>query len=369
MGTRGRLCIKANKRHGEDLRQFTLHHALYDPSRKPKTSKSHILIPIRRPPTEEEETAARMIAEYEIKGCVLPRARPTQKGLGDLLVDTVPLSLLSDLPKSYDIIGDIIVIENLSEGLMVYKKAIGAALLGIHKSTRSCLLKVGKVEGERRIPTYDVVAGLRKFDTIYHEYGVLLKIDLSKVYFSPRLGNERQRVAATVSEGETVVDMFAGVGPFSLAIAKKVNAAVYSIDINPDAIELLKANVSLNHLRGKIFPICGDASTAARAIKGVADHVIMNLPGSSLKFMDAAVSLLKPSGGLLHIYTFSSDPDVSHTGELVLKALKAHCSLTEIISLRRVKEVAPRKWQIAVDVACKGSVKTGESKAPRRQQS
>jgi tRNA (guanine37-N1)-methyltransferase len=153
--------------------------------------------------------------------------------------------------------------------------------------------------------------------------------------------------------------MFAGVGPFSLAIAKKVNATVYSIDINPDAIELLRSNISLNRLKGKILPICGDALTASREIVGIADHVIMNLPGSSLRFMDAAVSLLKPSGGLLHIYMFSSDPEFSHAEKLVKEALKARCGQVDIKELRVVKEVAPRKWQIAVDAACKEPAKSG----------
>jgi tRNA (guanine37-N1)-methyltransferase len=368
MGTRSRLCIKANKRHGEDFRRLALHQNLLDLSRKLKTSKSNILIPIHRLPVTNESAALRAIAEFEIKRCILPSARPPPKTLEDLLAGAVPLDRLVDLPKSYDIVGDIIVIEDLSEGLIDYKETIGGALLEINPNSRTCLLKTGKVKGERRVPTYQIVAGTQKSDTIFTEYGIRLKIDLAKVYFSPRLAYERQRVAAAVSDGETVVDMFAGVGPFSLAIAKKANATVYSIDINPDAIELLRTNISSNRLKGTILPICGDASSVSMEMVGIADHVVMNLPGNSLKFLEAAVSMLKPSGGLLHIYIFSNDPNVTHAGEIVKEALKAHCSQTEIRGMRVVKEVAPRKWQIAVDAACKWPVKLGAAKPPRRQQ-
>jgi tRNA (guanine37-N1)-methyltransferase len=342
--------------HGEALRMKAMYYGLLDLTRKPKASRSNILLPINRFPLEEESATLGKIAEFEIVSCVLPKARPTPKSLAELVTPAVPTELAIGLPKSFDIIGDIVVIEELSKTLMDYKEAIGEALLKLNPNAKTCLLKIGKVEGERRVPVYQVIAGLKKTTTVFVEYGVKLKIDLAKVYFSPRLGFERQRVAAMVSEGETVVDMFAGVGPFSIAIAKKASATVYAIDINPDAIELLKTNISLNRLKGTVLPICGDAALVSREIKGVADHVVMNLPGSSLSFVKAALLLLKPTGGILHIYVFSPDPVVAHTTERVKEALKEGCRLTEIKGMRVVKEVAPRKWQIAVDVACLGRV-------------
>jgi tRNA (guanine37-N1)-methyltransferase len=367
MSSPSSLCIKARKRHGEDFRRLALRHNFLDTSRKPRATSSYILIPICRVPSEEESAALRRIAAFEIKVCSLPSARPPPKSLGGLLAGVIPPELLADLPKSYDIIGDIIVIEDISESLKLYRETIGAALLKLYTNARTCLLKSGKVEGERRVPTYQLLAGLNKTDTVYTEHGVKLKIDLAKAYFSPRLAYERQRIAAMVREGETVVDMFAGVGPFSLTIAKGVSATIHSIDINPDAIELLAENISSNRLRSNVYPVCGDAAIVSKDLAGIADHVIMNLPGSSLNFLSAAVALLKPSGGLIHIYFFLADPEADHAALLVETNLKKYCKQMDLKGVRVVKEVAPNKWQYVVDVACKASGHSENAISPRRR--
>jgi tRNA (guanine37-N1)-methyltransferase len=78
---------------------------------------------------------------------------------------------------------------------------------------------------------------------------------VTKVYFSPRLSQERLRIAQKVRGGEVVIDMFAGVGPFSIQIAKKFNnVKVYAIDTNPVAIQFLKQNIALNKIEN-IFPL------------------------------------------------------------------------------------------------------------------
>lgn len=346
------LCIRCYRNYGEPLRQKALRLKLYDPSRRPKATRCHILIPIARRPTEEEAEILRRVAEFKVTNCLLPGARPSPKGLRDFLEGQMPPDLLGSLPRSYDIVGDIIVIEALSPAILDYRKKIGEALLKIYPSAKTCLLKVGKVRGEWRIPALEAVAGENRFETTHTEYGVRVRVDLSKAYFSPRLGHERQLVASSVSDGETVVDMFAGVGPFSLAIARRANATIHSIDINPDAIRLLETNLSLNRLKGRVLPHCGDAREIARSLKGIADHVIMNLPHDSMGFIQEATSLLKPKGGILHIYTFSGDPKAADTRERVEQALCKHCGKIRLMALRIVKEVAPKRWQVAIDAFC-----------------
>ncbi len=350
------LCIKVPKAHGEDFRRLALRYNLLDTSRKPKATNFHIMIPISRAPNEVEATALQRIGIYEIKACALSPARPHPKSLAELLAETIPPPLLGDLPKSYDMVGDIIVIEDLSESLRLYEGAIGSAFLRLYPGAVTCLLKIGKVEGERRVPTYRLLAGVDKTDTVYKEHGLRLKIDLAKAYFSPRLAYERQRIASMVKEGETVVDMFAGVGPFSLNIAKKVRAKVHSIDINPDAIALLFENISLNRLKGDVCPVCGDAVKVSKELTGVADRVIMNLPGSSVDFLETAVALLKPRGGIIHIYFFLADSDIENAASFIGTPMMRCCSEVGIQGLRSVKEVAPKKWQYVADVACKPKV-------------
>ena len=104
---------------------------------------------------------------------------------------------------------------------------------------------------------------------------------------------------------------FAGVGPFSVLIAKKnPEVRVYAVDINPDAVELLKVNARVNRVENRVFPILGDArQITATKLKGSADRVIMNLPETAIEFVDAACQAIKPQGGIIHFYAFVRQPD------------------------------------------------------------
>jgi tRNA (guanine37-N1)-methyltransferase len=241
-------------------------------------------------------------------------------------------------------------LEFLPPTLTPYKREIGDALLRLNPSAKTVLLKTGKVEGAYRVPQLEVIAGEGKFETIHMEYGVRLRVDLSKAYFSPRLGFERYRVSASVSEGETVVDMFAGVGPFSILIASKTKAKVFAIDINPYAVRQLQENIKINRLQGDVFPLCDDVRKAVRSMGGIADHVIMNLPGTSLEFLDAAAEMLKKEGGIIHIYIFAPEEPLKYAEKSFREVADKLFGQYEILAIRVVKAVAPRRWQVALDV-------------------
>ena len=115
--------------------------------------------------------------------------------------------------------------------------------------------------------------------------------DVAKAYFSPRLSTEHMRVASLVQQNETVVDLFAGVGPFSVLIAKKnLSVRVFAVDINPEAVEWLKVNVTVNRVENGDNPDPGrrEKGLGNYARKGVADRIIMNLPETAIEFVDAA---------------------------------------------------------------------------------
>jgi tRNA (guanine37-N1)-methyltransferase len=120
----------------------------------------------------------------------------------------------------------------------------------------------------------------RTTETIHKENGIRLKIDINKAYFSPRLQTERQRVIEQVKPGETVIDMFCGVGPYSIAIAKKARE-VYAIDHNPAAIKLLKENIKLNKVTN-VKALKGDALELIKTLPK-ADRIIMNLQDRTIK--------------------------------------------------------------------------------------
>jgi len=344
------LCLKTDRRSGEAAKRALARAGILDRSRRIALEGDCLLLPITAEPQGETLDSLSGSGAFEILHSALPRPQAARSSLRDLLEGGLPQGLMGMLPKSYDVLGTLILLEPLPDALAPYLQRIGEALLALNRGARTVLLKTGKVDGVFRVPSYALVAGEDRRDTVSTEYGVRLRVDVSKAYYSPRLGCERDRVASLVGDGETVVDMFAGVGPFSILIARRRRAKVYSIDINPDAIALLRENMALNKLRGEVVPILGDAAEAAAPLAGVADRVIMNLPKSSLAVLDSALRVLKACGGTIHLYVFASGEPVR--GALVLLEGRAYppgvsCSVERV---RTVKEVAPKEYQVALDL-------------------
>ncbi|MGQ9759741.1 MAG: class I SAM-dependent methyltransferase [Candidatus Methanomethylicaceae archaeon] len=343
------LCIGVNRQKAESLRRALLKLGLLDPSRRIRPSNEYILIPILRHPAPDEFQSLEEFFPLEIIRTDLPRPLARPKNLICALDGVIPPYLLTQLPRSFDITGDIAVIEDLAPELIPYRQLVAKAIMQIHPRIKTVLLKVGKVEGDFRIPTFTVLAGEERYETIHTEYGAKLKVNLSKAYFSPRLASEHHRVASQVHDGEVVVDMFSGVGPFSILIAKKAAAKVFSIDINPYAISLLKENIKLNRLKGEVTPLCGDVRTFAPQLKSVADRVIMNLPESSLDYLDVAVTLLKRDGGMAHVYLFAKEAPIQNAKEMLVLRLRNLVKGYDVQAAKIVKTIAPREWQVVID--------------------
>ena len=210
----------------------------------------------------------------------------------------LPEDVRSVLPSSYDCIGDVIVVKLVDE-LLPLKHDIGEALIKVNKNVRLVLLDRG-VKGELRIRDLKPIAGEGSSETKHRESGVTMLTDPSTVYFNPRLATERMRVASMVKDGETIIDMFAGVAPFGLVILKHAHPrVVYSIDLNYDAVEYMIRNIHLNHVKG-LVPIEGDASKEVYHLP-MADRVIMNLPQMAWHFLPDALARTNP-GGTIHMH-------------------------------------------------------------------
>jgi len=215
------------------------------------------------------------------------------------------------------------------------------------------LAKSSAVEGVYRLREFEVIAGVEKTETVHREHCCVYHVDLAKAYFSPRLSHEHDRVASLVREGETIVDMFAGVGPFSILIAKKrENVRVYAIDVNPDAVDFLRRNVAVNRVEKKVVSILGDARQIVReSFMGVADRVIMNLPERAVEYLDVACEAIRSEGGIMHYYEFSSAPNPLETAKVrLIEAMKrTNREIKEVLLARLVRATAPFTWQVAVD--------------------
>ena len=346
-------CLKVPKNQGEKAIASANEHGLIDKSLGIQHGESHLCIPlIRRPKETELATLKSKIPETQVStGTFTEKTRPA-KTLIQALQNQIPPHLLVDLPQALDVIGDIAIIE-IPSALKSHKQAIGEAILRIHKNIHTVLTKAGDISGTYRIRDYTFIAGEHKTQTIHREFGCQFHVDISKAYFSPRLSHEHQRVASLVQSCETVVDLFAGVGPFSVMIAKKnPNIKVYAVDLNPDAVELLTVNVRVNRVDNRVFPILADAREIAQTkLIDSADRVIMNLPETAIDFVDAACQAIKRQGGIIHFYAFIRSPDSTENlaQRLTEKVEKTGRKVEAFLYSKSIRETAPFESQVVLD--------------------
>ncbi len=347
-------CLKIHKTAGEKTLSLVCKLELLDKSLEiQKAATDFLCVPLVREPNENEFAYLKeQIPELQLTTLDFVKKKRREKTLAETLADQLPPHLLASLPRSIDIVGDIAIIEIPPE-LESHKKFLGEAILSIHKNTRVVLAKAGAVSGLYRLRKLEFIGGEHRTSTVYKENGCSYQVDVAKAYFSPRLSHEHQRVASLVNDGETVVDLFAGVGPFSVLIAKNnPDAKIYAIDVNPDAVDVLKKNIRLNRVENRVYPIVGDArQIVAERLSVVADRVIMNLPEKAIEFVDVACKAIKPSGGVVHFYGFVRLPDkVSAMKQSFSEAVK-RCGRKVVVFLdaREVRETAPFEWQVVLD--------------------
>ncbi len=257
--------------------------------------------------------------------------------------------------KSYDIVGDLAVIR-IPESLLRLSETIAEALMQQHRHVKAVWRQSSPISGDFRLRELDWVAGERRSETVHREHGCLCKVDIKECYFSPRLGHERLRIAQMVKDGEVVVNMFAGVGCYSIVIAKHSQAAkIHSIDVNPVAVQYMQENALLNKVVDRVIPIEGDARKIIEVgLKGAGDRVLMPLPEKAHEFLDSAHAALKPTGGWVHFYAFEhagkgEDP-VEKAKARVVEVLRPRTSAFEMPSSRTVRQTGPNWYQVAIDI-------------------
>jgi len=269
------------------------------------------------------------------------------------------------LSKGLDIVGDIAIVK-LPESLVSKGSKIGQTILDEVPYIKVVLNQITPVSGEFRTRKFDWLAGEKRTITIHKEYGCQYKVDLKTAYFSPRLSHERMRIAELVKREfdknkklEVVTNLFAGVGCFSILIAKhSLTGKIYSIDINPDAIRMMKENVVLNRVAKQVIPILGDARKVVESnLKHVADRVLMPLPEHAIEFLDTALTTLKPEGGWLHYQDFAharkSKDSIKESAEKFITEMDKFKVDFEIMNSRVIRDVGPHWFHITLDVFIK----------------
>jgi tRNA (guanine37-N1)-methyltransferase len=348
------VCVKAPKTQGEKAIELANKLKIADKELEIQRDENFIYIPfLREPKGKKWETFEEQLPRCEVLTRIFSERRKRTTTFTELLEERLSPHLLASLPRAIDFVGDIAIIEIPPE-LDAYRNMIGEAVLETHKNVRTVVAKAGAVTGTYRLRKFVVIAGETKTETIHKEHGCQYYLDIVKAYFSPRLSYEHKRVAFLVREGETVLDLFAGVGPFAILIAKThENVKVYAVDMNPHAVEFLERNIRLNRVEGRVHPILGDAKQVVdERFCGSADRVIMNLPEKALEFVDAACTALKPIGGVVHFYGFVGASDSLESVKLRLSEAfeKGERRVKNILFSRFVRETAPYEWQAVFDV-------------------
>ncbi len=273
--------------------------------------------------------------------------------LKEVLQERLDRTELEKLSSSFDIIGTIAIIK-IPESLTSKRKLIANALIEEIRPVKSVFCQVSAIEGDYRLRKLELISGENSPITVYKEHGCTFKVDVINTYFSPRLSTERLRIAKLTEPNEVIVNMFGGVGTFSIIISRYNNSAkVYSIDSNPIAIDMCRQNIEINKLTGNVFPVLGDAEQEIhKGLKGIAKRVLMPLPEKAKDFVDAAVSSLENGSGTIHYFCHvGADNKKNAIQNGIMDTSESFSKFDHTIrNVRVVREVGPRFYQIVSDV-------------------
>ncbi|MCX6821241.1 MAG: class I SAM-dependent methyltransferase family protein [Candidatus Aenigmarchaeota archaeon] len=258
-------------------------------------------------------------------------------------------------PKSYDIIGSkekAVAIVEISDELKDQEKEIAEEILKTHKNVKSVLKKTSERKGVFRTRNYEFLLGDKNTEVIHIEHGCKLKLDPQKVYFSSREGTERLRISGIVKPKETILVMFAGIGPYPIMIAKKQPKVkkIISIEINPMAVEYMKENIRLNRIGDKVIPVLGNVKEGCKEWFGKCDRVIMPLPQDAWNFFDIAYKCLKKKGGFIHLYTIEKENIVEDETKKTINTLKKKINRKIKFNIRKVLPYSPRTNKYCIDL-------------------
>ena len=236
----------------------------------------------------------------------------------------------------YKKIGDILILDKKYSGSDFEELSL--------KHNVKTIMEIDHIQGTKREPVYRVLYG-DETETINKENGCLFKLDLSKVMWSKGNNNERLRIAKLVEDDETVIDMFAGIGYFSIPIGVHANAKeIYSIEINPNSYHYLCENIKLNKVNN-ITPILGDCMVETPKLK--ADRIIMGYVKTTHHYLNVAIDSLN-KGGVIH-YHETVPEKLMETRPIERIQAQAGNRDVELLKVNKIKKYAPGVEHVVID--------------------
>ena len=262
-------------------------------------------------------------------------------------------SELKILPASCHFIGRAVILK-LPRQLLKKKKTIGQAVLKLFPYMRTiCVEK--KISGLRREPKIEVIAGAKKTETILTEHGCRLLLDPAKVMFSVGNKFEKERLMKICARGETIVDMFAGIGYWTIPIAKFcAPKKIFAIDKNKVAVEYLRKNCALNKVQNKVQILLGDCRDFPHILESKADRIIMGWIFETEKFLPAALQIAGKKCAI-HFHRILHPSELPALKKKILQiAEKQKCKI-KFLGAREVKTYSPRQRHFVLDLEVRKS--------------
>jgi len=319
-------CVRVPREMGEEARTELAEAELIDRDFAIDSGEDSLFIPVSDPDS--------VAPGYDVvKHDVDPRE-----------TQTLPADVLGFEP-TYERLGDVAIID---EDDPERARAVAAAIADSDLPLVTVINKRSKVKGTERVRDWDVLVGTDT-ETVHREYGCSFLVDVASVYFSPRLATERHRVARQVADGERVFDMFAGVGPFTVPMAKRGSKAV-GVDINENAVAYLEENARRNDVAERITAVHGDVREVAGAYADWADRIVMNLPHSADSFLDTAVSIAGEECTIHYYDIQDEDAPFEHGLDVIRTAANSAGYAVAVESRHVVRSYSPREANVCLDV-------------------
>lgn len=341
------LAVAVRKEKAESVKNLLLAANNLDKNRRIMTDKSEVVIPIKRKPSQQELT---VFKRYGIT--ILTQSDPSFRDRSKVPFENIitdinlPDDLERHLPKKWELLGDVLILK-LPEILERFKLEI-AELYARELRARTVLMDKG-IEGIYRSPQMEILYGAET-ETIHKENGVKFKLDTARLMFSSGNIDERVRMASIADREETVVDMFASIGIFSIPMAVHSKPeSILACEINPFAYNYLCENIELNEVDDIVEPILGDNREVAP--EGVADRVIMGYITNTHEYLPKAFKVLKYEGGIIHYHeTCPNELLPNRPLDRVKDAAKGVNRDVKLLNLKEIKSYAPGVSHVVLDV-------------------
>ena len=338
------VAIKVEKKKAEKVKKFLLKENILDLSFIPEPWGNYVLFPVLK---GKGKVVKKKFSFIEVVQFVLAKKKK-KMSLLEKLSKVLTKKQLSLLPRAYEQVGDILIME-LPDELVSKEKVIGSIYLNHFDYVKTVVRKTAIHSGAFRTRKVKVVAGEKRKDTIHTESGFRVKVNVEQMYFSARLAEERLRVSKLIGKNENVLVMFSGCGIYPIGLAKHSSLKkITGIEINPVAHKYAIENIQMNKLNN-VQVIQGDVWKQVPLLKGKFDRICMPLPKTSEFFLPLALKKVKKNG-MVHLYYFINDNDFDVEKKKIKGILNDSGRKTRILRTVKCGNHAPYVYRYCFDI-------------------